>query len=479
MGAGGMGTGGVGTDATGGMGTGGIGTDLGGTTGTAGAGVGGMGLGGRGVGGIPGTGGSGAGGNIPCSVVSIQDFETSANPGNWFVDNSSAQAGTKASHPPILPAGGSASMTFSCGGTSHSQLKFWYRGLAPSVDQQLSLFVDDVLYRVYGSTPNGVGGYPYYEVDLTLPDKPHNYRWEASTNSAGQPPFWVDSISCVGGGTSPNVSSQFDFEDCFVPPEVGGTFQIDNSSRQSGTYAAHPPSLPASGSASLTFSCGDKPHSQLVFEYQGINPLATQRLTLFVDENLYQVYGATPNGVGGYPFYEVALVVPTGLHAYRWEVSTTTAGQPPFWIDSIRCLNFPVGANTSSQFGFEEGFVPPEIGGTFLIDNSSAQAGTFGAHPPILPANGTASLTFSCGGKAHSQLVFDYRGVNPPATQRLNFFVDNNLYQAYGSTPNGVGGYPFFEVAIVVPLGSHAYRWETMTPSAGQPPFWIDSIRCQ
>jgi hypothetical protein len=95
-------------------------------------------------------GGSGStgtdGGPLVHTIVSVEDFETGPATGTWVTDNSAAQAGTLSSHPPILGPNSTASMSFSCGGKSHSQLTFWYRG-APAAGQTLGFFVDGTLYQ--------------------------------------------------------------------------------------------------------------------------------------------------------------------------------------------------------------------------------------------------------------------------------------------------------------------------------------------
>ena len=228
-------------------------------------------------------------------------------------------------------------MTYSCDGKTHSELTFWYRGANPTADQRLNFYVDGVLYNTYGSTPNGVGGYPFVQVKLALPDGHHDYRWEATSSSAAQPPYWVDSISCTEGSAVAEPIGTYGFEECFPPAEVTGSWEIDNSSRQAGTFGAHPAILAAGDTASLNFSCGGKAHTQLSFFYQGINPTAGQTLKFYVDGTLYQTYGSTPNGVGGYPFAKVSITLPSGGHSYRWDVTTDVASQPPYWLDTIQC----------------------------------------------------------------------------------------------------------------------------------------------
>ena len=134
--AGGTATAGAGGTAAGGMAgsghAGGGGTGTGGMAGTLGSGGSGGGGGAAGTGGSagqPGTGG--AGGAMPCAapvVTARQDFETTTDAGDWQIDNlegNHTTGGSKAAHPGALLGGGPAStMTFTCGGASHSEISF-------------------------------------------------------------------------------------------------------------------------------------------------------------------------------------------------------------------------------------------------------------------------------------------------------------------------------------------------------------------
>jgi len=399
----------------------------------------------------------------------------------WSADNSQHHDGVNACHPPTLPDLGKSSLTYSCGDKSHSQLTFYYLAINPTASQQLKFYVDGTLYRTFGASTDGSGYYNRWQpVALTVPSGKHTYRWDATTDLTGQPPYWVDTMRCINNPVTPNVNGRFEFEEGFVPPEVTGTFVIDNSAPQAGGYSAHPPLLPDVGKASLTFSCGDKSHSQLTFYYLALNPTASQQLKFYVDGTLYRTFGASTDGSGYYNRWQpVALTVPSGKHTYRWDATTDLAGQPPYWIDTMRCLDNAVTPNVNGRFEFEEGFVPPEVTGTFVIDNSAPQAGGYSAHPPLLPDVGKASLTFSCGDKSHSQLTFYYLAINPTATQQLKFYVDGTLYGTYGASTDGSGYYNRWQlISVTLANGPHTYGWDAVTDLASQPPFWLDTIHC-
>lgn len=282
-------------------------------------------------------------------TVYANDFETSPYAGisgTWEVDNSQAQGGsTQSIHPPQEGDGGLADMSMSCGGSSHSELSFWYMGLLPTSDQQLNFYVDDVLYTTYGNTYNiDFDAITWVNVQVIVPTGPHQYRWEATAGAGGQPPYWVDTIACIDTPAVANTTEVFDFDEGFVPLEFGGNFRIDNSDSQAGQYqtgmfAAHPPILTSGQTASMYFSCGCRSHSKLTFYYNGVLPAADQQLNFYVDDSLYATYGNTYNIDFDAPTWtNVAIAVPNGTHQYRWDVTTaTTDGEPPYWLDAIQC----------------------------------------------------------------------------------------------------------------------------------------------
>jgi len=63
-----------------------------------------------------------------------------------------------------------------------------------------------------------------------------------------------------------NESGRFDLDDGFVPPELTSSWQINNTAAQSKNamlgLSARAPYLDDLESATIDFSCGDKPHSQ-------------------------------------------------------------------------------------------------------------------------------------------------------------------------------------------------------------------------
>ncbi len=299
----------------------------------------------------------------------------------------------------------------------------------------------------------------------------------SSSSSGGAGATGAGAAAVVAeGGTAVVYSNDFETS------APSGTWQVDSSRAHTGTNSAHAPSLSAAGVASTTLDCGGQTHSEMSFWYLG-DPVGGEQLNFYVDDVLYQTYGSTYSswGAGGFNWTQVMLVVPTGTHTYRWDEVAPSGGAPGYFIDTISCSLTKSVANTSGQWDFEEGFVPPELTGTFEIDNARAQAGSFSAHPSLMGASG-ATLNFSCGGKSHSSLTFYYMGY-PSAGENLVFYEDGNVYQTYGSTYSswGAGGYNWTKVSIIVSSGMHTYQW-IETPGEGGPPasaYSIDTISCQ
>src|SRR6478735_9347664 len=152
---------------------------------------------------------------------------------------------------------------------------------------------------------------------------------------AGQSPYWIDSIQCTRTPTALNTGAQYNFEEGFVPPEVTGNFQIDNSLPYAGVFSAHPPTVGGAQKSVINFSCGCKANAGISFYYALINPATGQDVKFYVDNQLYATYGRTNDCC--HNFDNKIIDLPSGHHDYRWEVSTTGAGQAPFWLDSVKC----------------------------------------------------------------------------------------------------------------------------------------------
>ena len=290
-----------------------------------------------------------------------------------------------------------------------------------------------------------------------------------------------------GGGASDGPDAPGDvLANAVATEDFGGKsnadgWEVDATVGHGDSQSVQPPLLGELQTASLSFSCGDKPHTLLTFWRQGAPGAAGLRF--YVDDELYETYGSTSdNGVNS-PWVQVAIAVPEEKHDYRWEVTADKAGRPAFHLDSFRCVDNPPelsGTDSIVPVDFDDGFVPPEVSGEWSFNNSSGQDPSgmlsLSTQPPLLGELETASLSFSCGGKPHTLLTFWRQGA--PGAAGLRFYVDDELYETYGSTSdNGVNS-PWVQVAIAVPEEKHDYRWEVTADKAGRPAFHLDSFRC-
>jgi hypothetical protein len=100
----------------------------------------------------------------------------------WQISSEAEYQGGLGVRPPIiLTAGGSAELTTSCGGRSHTQLEFWHAYAA-------ELYVDGVKQDL----PNS----GWTRRTIPVPAGTHTYGWKVTTPSAGRPRFMLDSVTC-------------------------------------------------------------------------------------------------------------------------------------------------------------------------------------------------------------------------------------------------------------------------------------------
>src|SRR5262249_28736479 len=98
-------------------------------------------------------------------------------------------------------------------------------GYSPTASQQLKFYVDGALYQTYAmSRDTGGNGNRWQQIILTVASGMHTYRWDAATDIASQPPYYIDAIRCQDFAPVTNVNGQFNFEEGFVPPEVTGAW---------------------------------------------------------------------------------------------------------------------------------------------------------------------------------------------------------------------------------------------------------------
>lgn len=169
----------------------------------------------------------------------------------------------------------------------------------------------------------------------------------------------------------------------FEAPAPFGEWTADNSEQHDGTMSLHPPPIDPNTTATYEYSCKGKEVNQISFWLNVASKLDGQKLDLKIDGKLYEWFDET--------FYSnwrpQILALKRGPHTFTWIASTTNSGDPAFWIDTIECSDNPENENASGMFGFQDGYVPREITGTFVVDNwhpDTSEPTNLTAHPPVV-----------------------------------------------------------------------------------------------
>ena len=291
-----------------------------------------------------------------------------------------------------------------------------------------------------------------------------------------------------GNGGIPTVdcepgSSVFEegFEDA---PDVGSEWVVDNAAGvHEGTAAAHPTMIKAGHSQTMSFSCGGKRHSQLVFWLSQTVDVSASTLTLAlsVDDEARETLART------FGWNRYVIDVPYGKHDYTFEAASTVDLDEPFVIDSIQCVEAPEPCENPAQITFDDDQVPPEMGAVedepgWLVDNTRGihddgthEASEAAARAPALKANKTAAMTIQCDGEDQTQLVFWLtQTVDVSASQLyLDFLVDGQLRETFART------FGWNRYVIDVPRGhEHVYTFRAHATVDLATSFVIDTVSC-
>jgi hypothetical protein len=267
----------------------------------------------------------------------------------------------------------------------------------------------------------------------------------------------------------------YDFES--AKGTAAGDFQSDDSRPRTGRQSAHPLHLPSRGTSRMDFDCGEKAHTWLTFWYLAQSPAEGQALTFFIDDEPRLVVNADTARSAVYR--RASFVVERGRHRYRLEANVDAPGQPPFWVDDIRCVDLDPQPSQDGTFDFEAGFVPPEMWGDFVIDDSKASSPQHAAHAPNRTEAGLWSMSLDCGAFSTRTLSFRYLAAPRSSTDVFRLYADERLAQTLPSTVDDAGVAWWRELTLPVPEGRHSYRWDANTSQGGPAPFWIDDVRCE
>ena len=388
-------------------------------------------------------------GFVPTEIAGLD-----GTPPVWELTNGDNQTGGYAIRAPIVPANQSASFEFSCGSRTHTEFSFYWVG-------SFNLYVDGRLFETMPfRNPTG-----WTRRRIVVPQGTHTYRFEVSSTQTQRVFAAVDTFSCRNNPPTDNAIDVWGFDDGFIPTEASGldsappVWEITDGDNQAGGYAVRAPILPANQSASFEFSCRGDAHTEFSFYWVG-------SFDLYVDGRLFETMPfRNPTG-----WTQRRIVLPLGMHTYRFEVATANAQRVFAAVDTFACGDtMPVG-NTTNIWTFDRGFVPTEFTGfadmpPWEITNDRAQAGAFSARIPVIPANETAAVEFSCGGVSHSQLTFYYTG-------SVEFYIDNALSEVLPFT----NGWVFRDVSVS--SGQHTYRWQKSSTTGLRESGGLDTVTC-
>jgi hypothetical protein len=377
-------------------GSGATGTGEGGAGATDGAGPkGGV----NGEGGVFTTAGSSATGAEPEVVFQWGDADSEGrlSSGEWQVDNSKGtHRGETAVHPPALDPGGEKSMSFDCGGEAHTQLSF----VAWRLTNNTELEIFD------GKTSRGIidGGGGWNPVVLDVPPGKHEYTFTARNTGTAEigVPYVLDTFVCKKASPEPGPNGFVDFDDSYIPLEIGEDWFVDNlRGAHQGEAAVHPPALDPGDAVSMSFDCGGREHTRLRF--------VAWRLTNNTELELMD--GTTSRGVidGGGGWNPFVFDVPAGKHTYSF-IARNTGTTPisiPYVLDTFACDYTEAMPADKGFVDFDDGFIPVEVGEGWFVDNlRGAHQGEAAVHPPVLEAGDEASMTFECASANHTSLNF-------------------------------------------------------------------------
>ena len=162
-----------------------------------------------------------------------------------------------------------------------------------------------------------------------------------------------------------------------------------------GNFAAHPPGLKAGQEATMTFDCNGAEHTQFRFFF---NQLAfSAALDLRVDNQLRETFsGLTTDINASLNWHEFIVDVRPGQHLYTFTVRALQDVTPAFVLDTLVCRN--VGAQLSNIVDFDDGFVPPETTGKWVVDNTRlVNEGEAAIRPLALKAGEAAAAAATYG----------------------------------------------------------------------------------
>ena len=374
----------------------------------------------------------------------FEDNTSSGFTGDWVVIDTKANSGTYSLQPPSLVAASTTS-TELIYNTVHTQISFAYSG------SQVDFYIDDVYYASFSTLFN-----LWESTTIIVPEGIHTYRWSVTTIGTGQPNVYLDDIQFIINSPVSNSTGPYGFEEGFLTPEFIGGWDIDDSRSHSGVFSLRAPYMSSAGT-STTELVYNTNHTQVSFFYSG-----STAVDLYIDDVYYASFSTLFN-----LWESTTIIVPEGIHTYRWSVTTTGTGRPDIYLDDINFSHTTSATNPTGPYGFEEGFLTNEITGDWNIDDSRPHSGNYSLRAPYMTSAGTASAELVYN-TAHTEISFWHNDAN------VDLYIDDMYYASYSTL------FDLWEnVTITVPEGAHTYRWSVTATDAGRPSAFLDDISLQ
>lgn len=160
------------------------------------------------------------------------------------------------------------------------------------------------------------------------------------------------------------------------------------------------------------------------------------------------------------------MIVPEGAHRYRWQVEQTHDGWADFYLDDIAISHAKPMSEGSAVFGFEGDYPSQDFSNDWVVSNWQANSGDHALQPPYQTGPATVSTAIEMT-DIHTKLTFWYFG-----SATLDLYIDDVYWASYDAS----AAQTWLKAEVLVPAGTHTYRWEHEQSAAGWADIYLDDI---
>lgn len=200
--------------------------------------------------------------------------------------------------------------------------------------------------------------------------------------------LYVGSTEVWGGGGGGGVNYLWDFEDGLLPAEITGAWAVSSVSPIAGAYSLKASTI---GANSVTSSLMTLPEITAPAEV-GVKCKVSSESGW--DKMILKINGVESPPLSGENSAHRKAILPAGVNTLEFFYSkdtSTNGGQDTAWVDDITLVT-RVG-DSSEFWDFEDGLVPPEFTGTWIITSTNPITGTYSMRSA--PIGGNQSTTMS------------------------------------------------------------------------------------